>query len=185
MLIRRNLSEAMWNGLEWFQGEMNRLFDRFEGGLAPQQTGAYPPVNVWEDADNLYVEAELPGLQLDKLEIYVTEGNRWWVGNVERRGFLRAWGSRFPVFSGPFNNHSPPSGNQLQLALKGVRQPPQTEKGVWHRQERGYGAFERVLSLPVAVEPDKVAAHVEHGVLRITLPKTAKAKLRRIQVSAG
>jgi HSP20 family protein len=183
MFIRRNPSEALWNGLEWFKGEMHRLFNRSEGGLAPRQTGAYPPVNVWEDADNLYVEAELPGVQADKLEIYVTEGNRWWVGNAERRGFLRAWGLKFPVLSGPSNNHSPPSGNQL--VLKGVRQPPQTEKGVWHRQERRCGAFERVLALPVAVEPDKVAALAEHGVLRVTLPKPANANLRRIQVSAG
>jgi HSP20 family protein len=162
---------------------MNRLFDRFEGGLAPRQNGAYPPVNVWEDADNLYVEAELPGLQLDNLEIYVTEGNRGLARNNEHRGFLGAWGLRFPMFSGSINNPGPPSGNQL--TLKGVRQPPQTDEGVWHLQERVHGAFERLLSLPVAVEPDRVAAHVENGVLRITLPKAAKAQPRRIQVSAG
>src|SRR5688500_14524957 len=98
-VTRRNPSEAWWSGLDWFQDEMNRLFDRFEGGVAPGQAGGYPPVNVWEDTDHLYVEAELPGLQLDKLELYVTEGN--------------------------------------QLSLRGVRQPPQAEKGLWHRQERG------------------------------------------------
>jgi HSP20 family protein len=36
--------------------------------LAPT---AYPLVNVWEDDERLYVEAELPGLEMSDLEIYV------------------------------------------------------------------------------------------------------------------
>lgn len=31
----------------------------------------YPAVNVWEDADNLYAEAEAPGLRLEDLEVLV------------------------------------------------------------------------------------------------------------------
>lgn len=63
----------LWNQLQQFQGEMNRVFDRWNGsgpGLA-----AYPTVNVWEDGDQLHVEAELPGLDLKDLEIFVTGGN--------------------------------------------------------------------------------------------------------------
>jgi HSP20 family protein len=56
-----------------FQGEMNRLFDRWNGfGPSP---AAFPTVNVWEEGDHLHVEAELPGLDLNDLEIYVTGGN--------------------------------------------------------------------------------------------------------------
>jgi HSP20 family protein len=36
---------------------------------------SYPAVNLWEDNDNIYVEAELPGMQLGNMEIYVNEGN--------------------------------------------------------------------------------------------------------------
>ncbi len=52
--------------------EMNRLFGRFGNGMRPT---AYPSLNVWEDDDKLYVEAELPGMELDDLEIYVNGGN--------------------------------------------------------------------------------------------------------------
>jgi HSP20 family protein len=56
--------------------EMSRLFDRAGyGDGARRMAPAYPALNLWEDADNLYAEAELPGLSLDDLEIYVTGGN--------------------------------------------------------------------------------------------------------------
>lgn len=63
----------LWNQMQQFQGEMNRLFDRWNGfGSTP---AAFPTVNVWEEGDHLHVEAELPGLNLNDLEIYVTGGN--------------------------------------------------------------------------------------------------------------
>ncbi len=69
----------VWNNLQHLQHEMNRIFDRWgeDGGsnlfgFAP----AFPAVNVWEDADVVFVEAELPGLKLEDLEIFVTNGNQ-------------------------------------------------------------------------------------------------------------
>jgi len=64
--------------------EFDRLFGRAAGRRAPAFTGtAYPPLNVWEDDNNLYVEAELPGLELSDLEIFVN-GNQLTV-NGERQ----------------------------------------------------------------------------------------------------
>jgi HSP20 family protein len=63
----------LWNELQQFQGEMNQLFDRWGNGNA---TGVFPPENVWEEDDHVLVEAELPGLDLSSLEIYVTGGNQ-------------------------------------------------------------------------------------------------------------
>ena len=37
---------------------------------------AFPALNVWEGGDQVSVEAELPGLDLKDLEIYVTGGNQ-------------------------------------------------------------------------------------------------------------
>src|SRR5262249_34574768 len=67
----------LWNQLQHLQGEMNRVFERWgeDGGRLLGLT-AYPPVNVWEDADDVFVEAELPGLSLGDLEMYVTGGNQ-------------------------------------------------------------------------------------------------------------
>ncbi len=40
-----------------------------------------------------------------------------------------------------------------------------------HHYERATGSFIRTLPLPVAVMPDKVEAHVDHGILTVFLPK--------------
>jgi HSP20 family protein len=66
----------MWNQLQQFQSEMNRLFDRWNDSGRSGGTATFPPVNVWEEGDQVLVEAELPGLDLKDLEIYVTGGNQ-------------------------------------------------------------------------------------------------------------
>jgi HSP20 family protein len=56
--------------------EMDRLFGRWTHRRLPVLTqGVFPPLNVWEDDAHLYVEAELPGMALDALEIFVN-GNQ-------------------------------------------------------------------------------------------------------------
>jgi len=66
----------VWNQLQQFQSEMNRLFDRWSDGSPFGGSAAFPPLNVWEDGERVCVEAELPGLDLKDLEIYVTGGNQ-------------------------------------------------------------------------------------------------------------
>jgi HSP20 family protein len=57
---------------------MNRVFERWAGdGGSPAQLGsAFPPVNVWENAEAVYIECELPGIDETDLEIYVTGSNQ-------------------------------------------------------------------------------------------------------------
>jgi HSP20 family protein len=74
-------------------------------------------------------------------------------------------------------------GNQLTLR---VERPDLTQEGVtYHRRERPVGSFTRVLRLPVDVEPDRVEAALNDGVLTITLPKARSAKPRKIQVTTA
>jgi HSP20 family protein len=66
----------VWGPLQQLQGEMNQLFDRWfpptrEGGVA-----GFPAVNLWEEDDQVFVEAELPGLDQKSLELSVTGGNQ-------------------------------------------------------------------------------------------------------------
>jgi HSP20 family protein len=64
--------------------EMNRLQEETEHGLGrlvmndPRRFAhcVYPPLNLWEDDNNLYVEAELPELELTDLEIFVKGDNQ-------------------------------------------------------------------------------------------------------------
>jgi HSP20 family protein len=67
----------LWNQVQQLQSEMNRLFDRWGAPAAPfGNLVAFPPVNIWEDGEQLHVEAELPGLSLKDLEIFVTGGDQ-------------------------------------------------------------------------------------------------------------
>src|SRR5688572_21374514 len=58
-----------------------------------------------------------------------------------------------------------------QLTVQGEREAPEVKGAVWVRQERPVGRFTRQVTLPVLVDPDRVDARYEHGVLKLTLPK--------------
>jgi HSP20 family protein len=55
----------------------------------------------------------------------------------------------------------------------------------YHHVERSYGAFKRSFRLPVEVEADQVDATYKNGVLTITLPKSAAAQAKKIEVKAS
>jgi len=58
--------------LERMKREMNRLFSDFFGkGTSSFRTGVFPPVNLGEDSENLYLRSELPGIQPEDIEISV------------------------------------------------------------------------------------------------------------------
>jgi HSP20 family protein len=72
------------------------------------------------------------------------------------------------------------AGNEL--TLRGRRNSPKSENRAFHRQERGFGEFTRVLTLPVEVDPERIEATLKDGVLTLALPKAAAARARKIQV---
>lgn len=123
--------------------EMDRVFGPVGFDTAPAPA-AYPLLNVWEDDDQFLVEAEMPGLKLEDIDITVTERDR--------------------------------------LTIAGERKPDADDGRVWHSQECGYGRFSRTVRLPAMVEPDRVDARYEAGILRLSVPKHEAAKPRRIRV---
>ncbi|MDO8543691.1 MAG: hypothetical protein Q7S40_24890 [Opitutaceae bacterium] len=60
-----------WAGLE---NEIDRLFDSafsdFSGPASPTRF----PVDLYEDKDNTYVRAELPGINRDDINVEIVEG---------------------------------------------------------------------------------------------------------------
>jgi HSP20 family protein len=69
-----------------------------------------------------------------------------------------------------------------RLTIQGERRAPEIEGASWLRQERPFGKFSREILLPALVDPDKVEAKYELGVLRLTLPKHEAARPRKIVV---
>jgi HSP20 family protein len=71
-----------------------------------------------------------------------------------------------------------------ELTVKGSRSDDAAGEAVFHRRERGVGAFTRVVSLPSEINSDNVTASLTDGVLLLTLQKAEAAKPRKIKVSA-
>jgi HSP20 family protein len=72
------------------------------------------------------------------------------------------------------------------LTLQGERPRPEPKEGQQiQRQERGYGTFQRSLTLPFRVEEGGVEARYERGVLTMTLPRAEEDKPKKIEVKAG
>lgn len=69
------------------------------------------------------------------------------------------------------------------LVVRGEKRAErQEQRGRYYVMERAYGHFERAIPLPTAVEEGGTSAHYRRGVLQVTLPKAAAARVRRIQV---
>jgi HSP20 family protein len=73
------------------------------------------------------------------------------------------------------------SGNTLTIQAE-HKQESEEKQGESHSWHRRYGRYQRSLTLPAAVEADKVEAHYRNGVLELRLPRTQEAHRRRIEV---
>src|SRR5467141_2483214 len=72
------------------------------------------------------------------------------------------------------------------LTVHGERKLEKEEKEEnFRRVERQYGSFTRTFTLPSTVDPEKVQASYEKGVLKIKLAKKAEAKPKQIKVNVG
>lgn len=65
------------------------------------------------------------------------------------------------------------------------REERQDRNETWHLSERRYGKFSRSFVLPRDVEADRIEAHFGDGVLNVVVPKSAKARRRRIEIHGG
>jgi HSP20 family protein len=68
--------------LDQLRSQMDRLVGDFFGPTAwryaPRAAagaGAFPAVNVWEYGDELYAEAEMPGLKVEEIDVSVVAGD--------------------------------------------------------------------------------------------------------------
>lgn len=123
------------------QREINRLFSNAEQ-RTPQE---YPAINIWENIESAVVTAELPGIDVEKIDIEVT-------GDI--------------------------------LTLSGTNEIETLKEGeTYLRQERDRSGFKRKIQLSFPVDPKKVAAHYEKGILNITLPRLEESKPKKIKIN--
>jgi HSP20 family protein len=144
-------------------------------GWGPRsEASVFPAVNLRESDDAFTVEAELPGISVNDVDISVS--GDCLVLKGARRGDAVA-----------------PQSTTDGAARGGADRPdavptaeePAGEKVVWLLRERGSGAFERRLTLPVAVDSLRVEARLVDGVLTVVCPKLAACQPRKVQVRGG
>jgi HSP20 family molecular chaperone IbpA len=102
-----------------------------------------PALDIHENADGLVLEADLPGVKSEGLEVRVED-------NVLHIFGKAAW----------------PIPTDARLLYEELRP----------------GDFYRSFILSDEVDTERIAAEFNHGVLRLKLPKAAKARPRKIEV---
>jgi HSP20 family protein len=179
-------------GVLGLRSEFDRLFDQFLGpaGRVFGVAAWTPPMNLWEDADDLVLEAELPGLSLEDIDLTLEReqltirGNRpetFASSNGESQAQGRQQGQMQRQLQGEAQNPSQgqrPNGGQGQSQRAEAQRPDVN----WLHRERPSGRFERTVTLPLPVDVESVEARLEHGVLTVRLPKAQSVRARKIQV---
>lgn len=69
------------------------------------------------------------------------------------------------------------------LTVSGERERTlETTNDRFYRFERRYGTFQRSVSLPSGVDPERIVAENKDGVLEVHVPKPEEAKPKRISI---
>ena len=69
------------------------------------------------------------------------------------------------------------------LTLGGKREPKTQQENVnWQRRERAYGTFSRAVQLPFRVDPDKVQARFDNGILEVELQRLEADRPKKIEI---
>jgi len=72
MNIIKYRPRSSWQSLESLPEDINRLFDFSLGGMFPvSKTVASVSVDLWEDKENIYLEADLPGIDEKDIKLNV------------------------------------------------------------------------------------------------------------------
>ena len=72
--------------------------------------------------------------------------------------------------------------NNVLTIMGEKKHEEETKNDRFHRFERVYGKFERSFSLPTTIDPNKIVARYDAGLLMINLPKLEAAKPKAISV---
>jgi HSP20 family protein len=126
-----------------FQRALENRFSSDWLGTTTAAMGTYPPINVFQQGDDLVAVVELPGVNKKDLSIQAKENT------------IRIAGRKTIDYPGDVSTH---------------------------RRERLSGVFDRTLVVPMQVDPDRIQAEYQDGLLAIFIPRAEKDKPRTIEV---
>jgi len=70
-MYRRIRMPAIWREMDQLQREMNRLFEA-SSGLRTINSLRFPAVNIWTNEEGQFISAEMPGFNVDDINIDAT-----------------------------------------------------------------------------------------------------------------
>ncbi|ARN81598.1 Hsp20/alpha crystallin family protein [Methylocystis bryophila] len=77
-------------------------------------------------------------------------------------------------------------GNRLVISGEKKHEEKRDEKD-WHVEERSFGSFYRSMSLPFSPADDAISAHLDKGVLHVSVKKPGEAvkNVKTVQIKTG
>ena len=152
-----------WNPIENLRREVNEVFDRLRGRIAPVGRNPYevdlvqlrrffsdvdPAVDVTENDDSYKISVELPGISKENIDVSI------------RNGYVTIRGKKEEDAESSQKDH--------------------------FVSERRFGAFMRSFQIPQSIDEEKVQAKFENGVLTVVLPKSPEGRVgeRKIQIES-
>jgi HSP20 family protein len=113
-----------------FQHELNQmrshlgdLFASDRGSIRQESPWQFPLLNAWETGDSFYLEAELPGMELEDLEIYMANSSTLAIKGHRNPPELTGgqWHRReraFGTFERSFQLPGAINGDEVEASLK-------------------------------------------------------------------
>ena len=105
--------------------------------------GPFPPINVFQQGDDIVAIIELPGIDKGDLQIQAKDNT---------------------------------------IRISGKKSVEYPDRVSVHRRERMFGEFDRTLTVPVNVDPDRVKAEYRDGILALFLPRVESDKPRTVKI---
>jgi len=140
-----------------------------------QSTVRSPHVHMNEEDNRYVVEAEIPGVPKENLDISIGDNGR----------SLTIKGSTFASSEEPAPaTQGQAQTGELQSGAAGETQVTESTEGQAQPQRRwtSHSSFARTIWLPRPVDAGRVAAKLDHGVLTLEIPKL-QATTQRITVA--
>ena len=140
-----------------------------------------PNFDVHETSKEYILEGELPGLEDKKKNLSIEFNDNTLVvrGKIEKS----------------YTHGTHPSGGAIAKMKGAITKSDEKEGGEtkstkhdddqvkYWVSERTVGSFQRSFNFPGEIDQDGVKASLEHGILKIVVPKTEKKAARKIDIS--
>ncbi len=140
--------------LESFNDRIQKFFNEFPSFGLDSGNSFNPKIDVSEDDNNIFIEAEIPGVKKGDINISLQDN------------ILTIKGEK-------------------KSAKDDTKENIKEKDKNYFRSERSYGSFSRSFTLPAEVDPDKVDAKFEDGILNISIlklhPQPKKEKMIEIK----